>query len=196
MMKYLLIIVGLAVLILVFSGCRQYRELQALSECDYRIHSVRDTKLAGVAVQGKDGIDQLSILNVGKITAALASGELPMDFTLNVEVKNPNSKMAAVNKMEWIAFAEDQEIANGILTERYEVPPGGTTIIPLSISTDLMRALKGESRDAIIKLAFNIAGKGNEPSNITLKVKPSLRVGKKMISSPAFITINTEYSGK
>ncbi len=175
----------------------QFTQMQTFSKCDFKLKTVENLTLAGVNVQNINSFSDVNLLNAAKITAALASGKLPLSLTLNVDVKNPNQSSAAMNKLEWIFLIDDIELVRGITNNRVEIPAnGGVATLPLYISTDLKQSLSGKSGDALLNFGFNLAGAGNKPSRISLKAKPSIVVANQTLSYPGYITVNNEFGGR
>jgi hypothetical protein len=186
-------------LVAVLASCgvaRQLNELKNFAQCDFRLKTMENTTLAGVNVQQVRSITDLNLLQAGKITAAYASGSLPLDFLLNIEVKNPNNSLAAMNGLEWIMLIDGVEMTNGILNERTEIAPNnGITTLPLHIRTDLRKALAGKSAESTVNFGMNLVGAGNRPSRITLKVKPSIMIGNTAVNYPGYLSVNNEFGG-
>jgi LEA14-like dessication related protein len=189
-------IILLISIIAVFSSCGiidQSRAMRNFGECSFWLMDVQDVTLAGVDLQYVDQFSDLSFSETARITAAVLSGDLPLSFTLNVEVYNPNQEKALMNELKWILFIDDKEITKGIVDRRIEVSPnGGTALLPITLSIDLFDALSGESADAIINFGFKLAGHGGEPSRIKLKAKPSVYVSGRKINYPGYITVEGE----
>jgi hypothetical protein len=101
-----------------------------------------------------------------------------------------------MNKLEWILFIDEHEMVAGVLDQKVEITPGQVAEIPIAISTDLKEALKGKSRDAIVKLAFNVAGKGDNPTHILLKVKPSIDIAGYTITYPGYIDVKMDFTAE
>ena len=62
-------------------------------------------------------LNQLSDLNMfdaAKIASAVGSQQFPLDFTLNIEAKNPNTSTAGMTKIDWILLIDDIEMTRGI----------------------------------------------------------------------------------
>jgi len=174
---------------------QQVEQMANFAKCNFRLKSVNNTELAGINVQQIKSISDLGFIDAGMITAALASGNLPLSFTLNVEVQNPNSESAAMNKLDWILLIDDIEMIRGTNNERVQVAPnGGVSILPLQMSFDLLDVLSGESGEAILNFGFNIAGVGGKPTRVTLKAKPTIMVGGQSISYPGYISIKNEFT--
>lgn len=182
---YLLIISSL------FVSCRSLLQANRLADCQYEFDSFSNVLVAGTSLDGVTKLSDLSFFDAGKITAGFLKGDLPMSLTANVAVINPNKRTAAVNSVEWIVLIDDKEIATGELTERFEVAPnGGKALMPLKMNIDLAEALKSKDKGNLMNFAFNLTGKGGIlPSEVTIKVKPALKIGNKQVKIPGYITV-------
>src|SRR5260221_2884638 len=93
-------------------GCsilKQYGQMATFSKCEFRLESVEGTTLGGIPIQGVTQVSDLGFVNLAKLQTLLSGGTLPLEFTLNIEVKNPNSSVAAMNKLAWILYLDDNE---------------------------------------------------------------------------------------
>lgn len=188
----------MVMLIMAVSSCgimEQAKQMKTLTKCKFRLESVDNLILVGINVQAVQSIDDLGMIDAGKIMAAFLTGELPLSFILNIEAQNPNDQMAAMNRMDWILLIDDIEMVSGALTERVQIPPnGGVTVIPLSMNMDLAEVLSGKSAEAVINFGFNLAGVGGAPTRITLRAKPTILVGNREITYPGYISIKTNFT--
>ena len=194
MFKSLFLLISL----IIIGSCNileQASELQTFSRCEFRLKSVQNIRLAGVSVQQINQISDLTLMEMARLTTAFVSKDMPFKLTLNVEVQNPNQSKAALNELEWILFIDNIEMTSGMLTQRIEIPPhGGLAVMPVSIGVDLFDVLSGESADAVINFALNLAGAGNRPTRIMLQAKPTIYVGTKAIAYPGYIKIENEFT--
>jgi hypothetical protein len=183
----------------VFTGCAemmdQINKMANFTKCQFRLVSVDQTTLAGVPIQGLSASD-ISLVNMAKLTAAFASGKLPLNFTLNLEAKNPNTSSAGMNKMEWIALMDDNELTSGLLEKAVDIPANGVGAIPLVVGLDLKKTLSGKTLNSLLNLALNVAGEGTSPSKLTMKVKPSMTVAGQELVYPDYVTISHEFASK
>lgn len=187
---------GFLIVILIASSCsvlKQTSEIASFTKCEFRIESARNIKLAGVNIQDKHSISDLSIMEGAKIAGVIAGGTLPLTFDLNVSIKNPNQKLAAMNKLDWILIIDDIEMTRGILNQRIEIPASTMITFPVAMSLDLMKSLNGKSGNALINFALNLSGTGTRPSRIKLKAKPTIMIGTTPIEYPGYITIKQEF---
>lgn len=198
MRKFLQTLSFLAIL-LSLSSCdvlQQASQMANLSKCEFRLQSVNQLTLAGINVQNIHKVSELSLLDAGKLTTAVASGNFPLDFTLNVEAKNPNTAAAGITKMDWILYIDGIEMTKGIINQQVTIPANnGIAVIPVKMSIDLKQALSGKSLDAILNFGLNLAGTGNKPTRFTMKLQPTINVASFPITYPGYITIGTEFTG-
>ncbi|KAF0196676.1 MAG: hypothetical protein FD166_2278 [Bacteroidetes bacterium] len=198
-MKKIPVFTAVFLIITLMTGCEildQARQVAMLSKCEFKLKTVDQLRLAGVNIQQVKKLTDLNMMDAAKITAAAVSGgSLPLNFTLNVEARNPNTAAAGLTKLEWILFIDDIQMVSGVNEQRVQIPGnGGTGIIPLSIGIDLKQALKGKSGEAIANFGLNLAGAGNKPTRITLKAKPTIMVGSQSIAYPGYLTIQNEFT--
>ncbi len=195
--RNLILMIGMT---LFLSSCglfEQVGQMATLAKCDFKLKSVQNLTLAGVNIQNIKSVSDLGLIDAGVITAALAGGQLPLSFTLNIEAKNPNDQLAAMNRLDWILFIDDIEMLQGVMSERIQIPGnGGTSVLPLQMNVDLKKVLSGKSAETIINFGFNLAGMGGEPTRITVKAKPTITVGSREIVYPGYISITTKYGGE
>ncbi len=183
---------------IMFNSCDildQAAQMAMLTKCEFRLSTLTNTRLAGVNIQNVDAFKQLSLVDAGKLTAAYASGNMPLTFTLNVEAKNPNSKPAGMSKLDWILMIDDLEVLNGVTEQRVNIPAnGGTATLPMEMKFNLLKVLETRNVESLSNFAMNLAGVGNKPTRVSLKAKPTIYVGSSPITYPNYITINTQFS--
>ena len=178
-----------------FHACKSRDELMALSKCEFRIKDASKIELAGIDVEDVEDFSDLNYLDGLLLVAAASSGYLPLSLNVNVEVKNPNTEMAALNKTEWKLYVDDLYMASGTYEERTEIPENnGMAILSVPVSVNLAELLEGETGQALLNLALNLAEVGDQPSRITISAKPYIYVGKRLIQYPGFFDISTEFT--
>lgn len=186
----------LATLILAtFSGCKQLQQVKAFAKCEFKMQSIQNVKLANVNTEGKNELKDFSVIEISQIARSYVSGKLPLTMTVNVKVKNPNDQTAALNKVDWIALLDGVEIGRNVIDKRIEVAPnGGEASLPIQLRTDLNEVFSDRSKESSMNLALNIFGKGDEPSKLTLRIKPSLNVAGTVVQYPGYINVTKEFS--
>jgi len=194
--KITLLIASISFLIS-FTSCdvmQQVSQMNNLTKCDFRLESVQHLNLAGVNVQNVKKVSDLNMMDAANLASAIASQQFPLDFTLNIEAKNPNTAAAGMSRIDWILLIDDMEMTRGILDQQVTIPANnGTTIIPMQMHIDLQKALSGKSADAVINFGMNLAGAGNKPTRFTLQMKPTITVGGFPIAYPGYLNVKTEF---
>jgi hypothetical protein len=186
---------GFLVFLLFMQSCSFLKEMTALKKCEFRMTTLEDPRLAGVDVSRVKSFGDIGMVDMGSISMSIMKGELPLSFTLNVEARNPNPATAALNRIEYIAFIDDVEVATGAMDKRIEIPPnGGVSTIPIPLQTDLLEVLSGDSRQALINFGLNLADAGDRPTRVGLKVKPTILIGSLAIDYPGYLTVSYEFS--
>ncbi len=185
--------------ILIISSCdvlQQVSQMSNLVKCDFRLASVQQLNLAGINVQNIKSMSDLNLMDAGKLTKAVISQQFPLDFTLNIEAKNPNPSNAGITKLDWVLLIDDIEMTRGIIDKQVTIPANnGTAIIPMHMNVDLKKALSGKSANAIINFGLNLAGSGNKPTRFTLQLKPTIDVGGFPMTYPGYLNVKTEFGG-
>ncbi|MCK4750595.1 MAG: hypothetical protein KAT15_26235, partial [Bacteroidales bacterium] len=137
------ILVPIIIVASLLNSCSFLKEVTTFGKCEFRVTTLENPELAGIDISTINGFGDIGFPDMGIITASILRWVLPLDFTLNIEAKNPNPATAALNKLEYLAFIDDVEIAKGTLNQRIEIPAnGGIEIIPLRFSIDLIEILK------------------------------------------------------
>jgi len=184
----------IAIVSLSIYSCKTLLSYANIFTCDFRMESLKNPALAGVDVKTIKNVSDLGLVQIGKLTTAYASGNLPLSFVLNLESKNPNTSPATMAKFDWILKIDDVQMATGTNSTQYIIPANnGTTMIPLTISINLLEVLKGESKNTLLNFGLNLADAGGKPTRVSLQVKPTINLGTVPISYPGYITLGTEF---
>lgn len=184
----------LTTLVLLFSGCSILSEMTALKKCEFRLHSLQQPALCGIDVSQKRTWTDFNFMEGQVILAKLLNKSLPLEITVNVEVRNPGTNLAAVNSIQWVSFLDDLQLAQGAVEERVEVPPsGGVNTIPIRVRIDLIDYLEGENPRAMLNFALTMFNAGDRSSQISMKIKPTVLIGSRSVQYPDYFTITKEY---
>ncbi|MCK4991272.1 MAG: hypothetical protein KAS29_12325 [Bacteroidales bacterium] len=177
------------------SGCSILSELTAFSKCEFSFHSAQSPSVCGIDISNRHSFSDFSFLDGQVILGNLLRETLPFGITANVEVKNPGATTAAVNSIQWIAFIDDVQVAQGAVADRVEVAPGGgISMIPIRIQTDLFNYMEGDNPQTMLNFALNLVDAGNQPTRLSMKIKPSVIIGGQSVNYPGYFTITKEFS--
>jgi LEA14-like dessication related protein len=198
MKKTILYLSILAVFMAGFSACSLMKDIEKAANivnCQFRVKSADNITLAGVNVQKAQNLQSLSMGDVAMLTTAALGSNLPLNFRLNLEGKNPNTAAAGIVRFDWILFIDGIEMTKGAFNQKVNIPAKGTSLIPIQMSVNLKKVLSGKSADAMLNFGMNLAGAGNKPTRIKLKLKPTINVGTYPLEFPDYISVGTEFSG-
>ncbi len=130
--------------------------LLSLLGCRFRIEGTEDFSACGVQL---DQLDSLSVAQLAQVASYWAAGEFPVDFTLNVGIRNPNTgtgdtleTTATMVSMGWDLYLDGSAgsgfdttwVLSGQTGENISVPgTGETVVLPLDIGFDAFATMEG-----------------------------------------------------
>jgi len=186
----LLALAGAAVL----TGCATLQQIAALRDVAFSLAGTSGGTLAGVSIASSRSLDDLGALDVARVAAALARGELPLDMTLLVRASNPaDNVQARLVAMDWTLFLDDRKTVSGALDQEYVLPPGDPVDVPVHVRLDLLDFFD-KQLDQVAGLALAVAGAG-EPTRVRLEATPSIQTPLGPIRYPDPIRIEHEVGG-
>lgn len=192
--KNVLIIILLA---LGIASCDQLAQIASqaaqtlnLRNCTFDINGINKINMLGIDLS--KGMDQsnLSATQLLNVTNSLLNRRLPVTFNVNLDVDNPNSIAASLGKMDYIISLNGKEVISSTFNDGFSIPANSKGLVSIPISTDLFQLFSGETADAILNLAFKLAGAQSNPVNLGVKVKPYIKVNNQALAYPDYITIN------
>ncbi|MDH6356202.1 LEA type 2 family protein [Parabacteroides sp. PF5-9] len=180
---------------LTLTGCdvaKQVGGAYNMVNCKYNYHSISNLTVAGMNLS-----NGVSLMQIPQLTSILsgAASSIPLNFTLNLDVANPNQSAALLHGLQYILSIDDIQFTTGTVSQSLNVPSGGSQVLPLTIGFDLVSMLKGDSKNAVTNIAKNFIGIGNQKSNVTLQIKPTFMIGNQAIASPVYIPVSFSFGG-
>ena len=186
---------------IVISSCginKQTRQIKALEKCTYRITSADQLTLGGADVKKMISNQDINLASLPGLALGLLRKDVPLRARLNLEVKNPTGDDAAINEFEYKILINRQELATGFVNQAMNIAAGQSSIVPVDMEVNVYPFISnskvmGEIND------FIKSGKNGGPEKkgiLTLKIRPSIRVGGTLVKYPGFITIDKEVSSK
>jgi hypothetical protein len=170
-------------------SCQTLREVSNLRNVQFRIDRATNARLAGVDLSGLQSYRDLSGVDVARLGASLAQGDLPLSFTLHVEAENPaeNSVNARLTEMDWTLLLDEKETISGVSDREVVLPPGTPKDVPVDIELDLVEFFD-ENLRGLVDLAAAVGGEG-PPTNVQLQVQPTVRTPLGPMKYPSSITV-------
>lgn len=176
----------------------QAKQVKALEKCDYQITSADSIYIAGKNMSSMIKSKTLDITNMPGLAIAYLSQNIPFKARLNLQIKNPSANLAAINQFEYKILVKGEELANGFVNQKVSIQPGGTTIVPVNVNANIYHFISnGNTMKEIMSFLQGGSESGTEKkSMVTLKIKPTIAFGNKLLNYPGYITIDKEISSK
>jgi hypothetical protein len=168
----------------------QVAQMANFATCSFDFNSLNQIQMLGIDLSKGMTRDNLNITQGLALVNAISNRSLPVTFNVNLDVKNPNSIAASMAKMDYIISLNGKEVVSTTLNRSVSVPANSTNVVSIPIRTDLFQLFSGESADAIVNLAFKLAGANSNPVNLGIKVKPYITIGSQQLAYPDYISIN------
>lgn len=168
----------------------QVAQMANLVNCTFDFNSVNQIQMLGVNLSKGMSKTDLNATQLLSLADAIMRKQLPVTFNVNVDVKNPNSIAAAMTKMDYILTLNGKQVVSTTMNNGINVPANSSSVVSIPITTDLFQLFSGESVDAIVNLAFKLAGASSNPVNVGLKVKPYISINGQQLAYPDFISMN------
>lgn len=186
---------------IVISSCgvnKQAQQIKALEKCTYRITSADQITLGGADVKKMINNQDINLASLPGLALGLLRKDVPLRARLNLEVKNPTGNDASINEFEYKILINRQELATGFVNQALNVAAGQSSTVPVDMEINVYpfvsnSKVMGEITD------FIKSGKNGGPEKkgiLTLKIKPSIKVGNTLVKYPGFITVDKEVSSK
>ena len=184
--KLVTIIIAVASLLV---GCVGASQLVSFAKCDFDFVSVDNVKVADINFSQKKKYSDFSIVDAAKLVQAFVNKNFTLSLTVNVKVKNPNQRKAALGGFDYILWIDDVKMLAGTMNQAFEIESGQSITMPMEFSIDLLDLLKGESRDKILSFGCGLAINNADASRVKLSLKPYFKNGANISKFPTYITI-------
>ncbi len=187
----------LVALMLPLSGCNVLQNSLSsaynLANCDYKYRSITQLSISGINLSG--GLTPLMIPRVLAILSGNVSS-IPLKFTLNLDVNNPNQGVAAFQSLLYMITIDDVRFTTGNFNQPFHIGAGETKVLPMDIGVDIAELMKNNSRSVVENIVKNFLGLSDTPSKVTVQLKPSFKVGEQLFASPVYIPVSFTFGGK
>ena len=192
---------GLFLLCLMFLSCginKQAKQLQTLEDCIYEIRSADSVYVAGRDVSKMINNNSINISSMPEFAWAYLQKDIPLKARIVLKITNPTKELAAINRFEYLVLIKGQQIASGLVDQKVSVAPGDSITVPVSVNANIYQIL---SSGNTMKEIIDFMKGGNDTATekkgiVTLKIKPSIAIGDKLVNYPGYITIEKEVSSK
>lgn len=181
-------------------GCgvnKQAQQIKALEKCTYKLVSADNITVAGTDVRKLVNSQDINISSLPGLAFGLLRRDVPLRARLNLQISNPSGSEAAINQFEYKILINRQELATGFVNQEVNVMPGQAAVVPVDMNVNVYQFISNARVMSEIS-DFLRAGNGSEERKglVTLKIRPSIKVGNSLIRYPGFISIDKEVSSK
>ena len=201
-MKKIIRILAIVMLTASFTACEELAQIASqaaqvmnLKNCTFDVNGLDKINMMGINIHKNMSLSDLTAAQVLNVTNSLMNKKLPVTFNVNLDVNNPNSIAASLGKMDYIISLNNKEVISSTFTNGFSIGPNSKGQIAIPISTDLFQLFSSETKDAVLNLAFKLAGAKSDPVNLGVKVKPYIKVNNQSLAYPDYITINKDITG-
>ena len=117
-------------------------------------------------------------------------------MVVNMTVDNPTSAKAALSRLDYKVYIDDEYIADGSTVEPFTVEAMQKGNMPLKVKVNVIELLNGKSATASIGVIKNLLGIGSTPSKITLQLKPFFMMGNSQVGMPGYYPMSFKIGDK
>lgn len=170
-----------------------------LKRLQFRIDRVSDFRLGAIPLDRLERASQLNIQDMARLATLVQRRSLPVSFTLDLQVRNPNlsgsgqSQRAVplfLRRLAWTLAIDDRTTINGLLVQRLEIPASGDSLtLPLTLQLDLYQFFGERGFDDLLGLAFAIGGARGSSSHLALKARVTVEAYGQTFDYPDELTI-------
>lgn len=168
----------------------QMAQMANFANCTFDFNSVNSVQMLGMNLSRDMTKSDLNMSQLLILTQALMKKSLPVTFNVNLDVTNPNSTPASMTKMDYILSLNEKQVISTTMNSSISVPANASNTVTIPVTTDLFQLFSGESADAVLNLAFKLAGASSNPVNVGIKLKPYITVGQQQLAYPDYISLN------
>src|SRR5690606_13007685 len=190
----------LMLLMVAFLGCgigQQAKELKTLADCKYNISRVENITLSGTDVRKLFNRDELNLAGVPSLALGFISKNIPLNADLTLSITNPTGDYAAIQHFDYEILINKHSFTEGTVNELIDVAPNETKEVTLPLSSNIYSFLVNDSvRHDIEQFVRATRDKMERNAIVTIKIKPAIMIGDKLLKYPGFIEIDREIDNR
>ena len=190
----------LMLLMVAFLGCgigQQAKELKTLADCRYNISRVENITLSGTDVRKLFNRDELNLAGVPSLALGFISKNIPLNADLTLSITNPTGNYAAIQHFDYEILINKHSFTEGTVNELIDVALNETKEVTLPLSSNIYSFLVNDSvRHDIEQFVRATRDKMERNAIVTIKIKPAIMIGDKLLKYPGFIEIDREIDNR
>lgn len=181
------------VFLICLSACnvnKQVNEIKTLGKCEFAITSIEKIEVSGNDLKGIVQTGEINLANIPALALGFLSHNIPVKTNFTLKIKNPTENKAAINQFDYKLFINQQQLVEGTMNDKIEILPDQDVLVPLEFSFNIYEFLANDAirRDIQDFLKTSRSGEA-KAAQLTIKIKPGILIGNKLIKYPSFINI-------
>ena len=159
----------------VMCGCSVLDSVKTVKECNYSFAGLENFNYAGVTLDKLKDPKSLTLTDSINLLNALREKNTKLNFNALVDIENPNSGTASVEKMDWKICLDGVEMLEGSNKDTIKVEANKTSRAKIQAAIDPTKVMNGNSLDSLWTLYCKLSGRDTtKSSKVTLKLKPTV----------------------
>ncbi|MBR5901599.1 LEA type 2 family protein [bacterium] len=160
---------------LLLGGCAVMSSMKTVTECNFAFAGLDSFSYAGVKLDKLANPSSLSLTDTINILTALRDKNAKLTFNALVDIDNPNSGSASVEKMDWKLFLEGKELLAGVNKDTIKIDPNSKTKATIQANIDPSNVLNGGTLEDLWTLYCKLSGREtSKKANLMLQLKPTV----------------------
>ncbi len=187
---------------LFLAGCNvnsQLEEARVFEKCTYELASADSVYISGLNLLQIIKTKEFDLSSTPRVAMGFLNRNIPLSGKINLRIKNPTAKTAAINSFDYMVLFEGKEFLKGIINHPVRVDAnGGSTVVPIDLNANIFNLVsENQSRSKLMNL-IGAPGSGadTEESLISFKIRPSIGKGANASKLPGYITIDKKVTRK
>ena len=132
----------------IYSGCSAYRTAVNVTRLKYKLDTINNYTVCGVAMEGKKSIKDFTAFELLRITGDVTKKTFPASFIVNVIAMNDSTggyprTDIIIKSFPWKLIIDERETVSGDINSPVAVPGTGEMIpIPIRVAAAIVRPLR------------------------------------------------------
>ena len=150
-------------------------QVNTVKNCNYAFAGVKGFEYAGVSLDKLQNPSSFTLDDTITILSALRDKKAKLTFNALVDIENPNSSKASLEKLDWQLFLDDAQILSGLNNDAIKIEPNQTTQATIKASLDPAQIANTTTLENLWTLYKKLSGKDASGSSVlSLKLKPTV----------------------
>lgn len=187
-------VLSIGVLSMIVFSCG-VQKIKNLANCEFKLNRVKSVVVAGVALN-PTGKTNMGFADLIAISKAYSNKNIPVSVNALLDIKNPNTGLAKMTKMDWKIKLKGKQVAKGQIPDVISVPANSEVTSSLSTGFDLYDSMSEFTLDELKSGVQNAFDSDGNPKDLKIYIKPYMNLGLVQIPYPGFIEITKHFKSE